>query len=189
VATSPSRITVTWNASSGDIGCSGLAPYRLFRGSTLIAITGATTAFDNSLAANTQYTYTVYADDNAGNTSGPSSTASATTWPAVVANLSTTGWLWIKRGANAPKIDPPVVCTGSGGSGSGYTYAWQRVSGDGSTTAVNPTGSSTRWNRSVPDSPDTSYISTWRCVVTDSGGNTNPVQSTVTVEFTRRSLQ
>ncbi len=185
---SPSRINITWSASS-DTGCSGLAGYKVYRGAALLATTPATGLFDNGLAANTSYSYTVVAYDNAGNNSNPSSSANATTWPVVVANLSTTGWLWVKRGTNAPKIDPPVVCTGSGGSGSGYTYAWQFVSGDGQTTVVGSTSGSTQWHRSVPDVPSTSYFSTWRCVVTDSGGNTNPAQSTVIVEFRRQSLQ
>lgn len=183
---SPSRININWSASS-DIGCSGFAGYKVYRNGSLLATTPATGLFDNGLAANTAYSYTVVAYDNAGNNSNPSSSANATTWPLVAANLSTTSWNWLKRNSNPPRIDPDVVCTGSGGSGSGYTYAWQFVSGDGQTSVVNPTGSSTKWSRSVPTNITTFYTSTWRCLVTDGGGNTG--QSTVTVTFTMQSTQ
>jgi YD repeat-containing protein len=183
---SPSRINLSWSASS-DTGGSGLAGYRVYRGGSHIATTAATSYSDTGLAASTTYSYTVTAYDNASNTSDQSNSASATTWPPVVATLSTSAWLWIKRGANAPRIDPPVVCTGSGGSGSGYTYAWQWVSGDTQTSAVSPTSSSTRWSRTVPTNINASYSSLWRCLVTDSGGNTG--QNTVTVTFTMNTLQ
>jgi chitodextrinase len=186
VAASPSRISLSWSGSS-DTGGSGLAGYRVYRGGSLITSTTATSYSDTGLASSTSYTYAVAAYDNAGNTSGQSNSASATTWSAVVATLSTGLWKWIKRGANAPRIDPPVACSGSGGSGSGYTYAWQWVSGDMETTAVSPTSSSTRFHRSVPGIPNTTYASIWRCLVTDSGGNTG--QATVNVEFTMHTLQ
>lgn len=182
---SSSRISLSWSGSS-DTGGSGLAGYRVYRGGSLITSTAATSYNDTGLAASTPYSYTVAAYDNAGNTSGQSNSASATTWPPVVATLSTGKWRWLKRGANPTQIDPPVVCTGSGGSGSGYTYAWQWVSGDTQTSAVSPTASSTRWTRDIPYQ-DATYTSTWRCLVTDSGGNTG--QNTVTVNFIRTTLQ
>jgi YD repeat-containing protein len=187
-AASPSRINLSWSAST-DTGGSGLAGYRVYRngGGTPIATVATTSYSDTNLAASTAYSYTVRAYDNATNTSGQSNTASATTWPAVVASLSTTAWQWIKRGTNAPQIDPPVVCTGSGGSGSGYTYAWQWVSGDTQTSAVSPTSSSTRWSRTVPTNINATYTSVWRCLVTDSGGNTG--QKNVTVSFTMNTTQ
>jgi len=185
-AASPSRINLSWSAST-DTGGSGLAGYRVYRSGSLIASTTITSYSSTGLSASTAYSYTVAAYDNAGNTSGQSNTASATTWPAVVASLSATTWRWVKRGTNPPNIDAAVVCTGSGGSGSGYTYAWQWVSGDAQTTAVSPTSSSTRWSRTVPTDINATYSSIWRCLVTDSGGNTG--QNTVSVSFTMNTLQ
>lgn len=186
-AASPSRINLSWSAST-DTGGSGLAGYRVYRGGSLIASPATSSYSDTNLAAGTAYSYTVRAYDNATNTSGPSNTANATTWPAVAASLSTTTWKWIKRGTNSPNIDPPVVCTGSGGSGSGYTYAWQWVSGDTQTSAVSPTSSSTKWSRTVPTNQNATYTSTWRCQVTDSAGNTGQ-SANVTVTFTMNTLQ
>ena len=182
---SPYRINLAWSAST-DTGGSGLAGYRVYRGGSLVGSTAATSFSDTGLAPSTAYSYTVAAYDNAGNTSGQSNTASATTWPPVVATLSASTWKWIKRGTNPTKIDPSVVCSGSGGSGSGYTYAWQWVSGDTLTSAVSPASSSTRWTRDIPYENNT-WTSIWRCLVTDSGGNTG--QNTVTVTFVMNTLQ
>jgi YD repeat-containing protein len=183
---SPYRINLSWSAST-DTGGSGLAGYRVYRSGTLIGSPTTTSFSDTGLAPSTAYSYTVAAYDNALNTSSQSNTASATTWPPVVASLSTTAWKWIKRGTNPTKIDPDVVCTGSGGSGTGYTYAWQWVSGDTQTSAVSPASRQTRWTRDIPYANQT-YTSTWRCVATDSGGN--PGQSAlVTVTFTMHTLQ
>lgn len=185
VAASPSRINLSWSASS-DSGGSGLAGYRVYRGPTLLATTAATSYSDTGLAASTLYTYSVAAYDNANNPSSQSSPASATTWSPVSVSLSATTWKWIKRASNPTRIDPSVVCSGSGGSGSGYTYAWQRVSGDTLTVALRPTFPDTRWDRDIPYE-NNSWTSIWRCLVTDSGGNTG--QNTVTVTFTMHTIQ
>jgi chitodextrinase len=188
VAAGPTKINLSWSAST-DTGGSGLAGYYVYRGPTLVGSPTTTSYSDNTgLSPSTAYSYTVRARDNATNTSPASNTASATTWPAVVASLSTTTWRWIRSGTNTPNIDAPVVCTGSGGSGSGYTYSWQRVSGDTQTSAVSPTSSSTKWSRTVPTDQNATYTSTWRCVVADSGGNTGQSVA-VTVSFTMHTLQ
>jgi fibronectin type 3 domain-containing protein len=84
---SSSQINLSWSAST-DSGGSGLAGYRIERcaGSGCgnfaeIGVTSQTTYGDTGLAAGTVYAYRVRAYDNAGNNSGYSSTASATTQP------------------------------------------------------------------------------------------------------------
>jgi chitodextrinase len=187
VAASPTKINLSWNAST-DTGGSGLAGYKVYRAGSQIGTTAVPSYSDTGRTPSTNYSYTVAAYDNATNTSAQSTSANATTWPAVTASLSTTTWLWKKNGTNPPNIDPPVVCTGAGGSGSGYTYAWQWVSGDTQTSAISPTSSSTKWTRSVPTNQNATYTSTWRCQVTDSGGNTG-LSANVTVSFTMNTLQ
>jgi YD repeat-containing protein len=183
-AASPSQINLSWGGST-DVGC-GVGTYWVYRDGVHIAITTATSYSDTGLAGSTTYSYTVVAYDHAVNPSGQSNTASTTTWPVVTASLSATAWKWIKRGTNPTKIDPDVLCTGSGGSGSGYTYAWQWVSGDTLTQVFHPTSRLTSWWRDIPYVNQT-YTSVWRCLVTDSGGNTG--QNTVTVTFTMNTLQ
>jgi chitodextrinase len=86
-AASPSQINLSWTASSDNVGVTG---YKVERCSgaacanfAQIATPTATTFNDTALTASTSYSYRVRANDAAGNNSGYSNTASATT-PAAV---------------------------------------------------------------------------------------------------------
>jgi chitodextrinase len=86
-AVSSSRIDLSWNASTDNVGVTG---YRVYRGGTLIATLGNVTTYqDTGLTASTTYSYTVDALDAAGNASGQSTSASATT---LAANTATLAW-------------------------------------------------------------------------------------------------
>jgi chitodextrinase len=185
-AASPTKINLTWSASS-DSGGSGLAGYKIYRGGSQIATTSATSYSNTGLASNTTYSYRVAAYDHAGNTSSQSTADSATTWPALVATVNDTSWRWLRRPNGSTTIDPDIVVTASGGSGSGYTYAWQRVSGDSTTTAIAPSSSATKWSRTMPNS-NVTYTSVWRCQVTDSTG-ASTYSPNVTVTFSRQTNQ
>src|SRR4029077_13543274 len=76
-AASTSQINLSWTASTDNVGVTG---YRVYRAGTLIATVGAVTAYQNTgLTAATTYSYTVQAIDAAGNASGQSNAAAATT--------------------------------------------------------------------------------------------------------------
>ena len=75
-AVSTSQINLTWSASSDNVAVSG---YKVSRDGTLITTTPETVFSDTGLSSNTKYTYTVSAYDSAGNCSGKSESASATT--------------------------------------------------------------------------------------------------------------
>jgi len=76
-AASSSRVNLSWNASSDDVGVTG---YEISRnGNVLTTIGAATTYADTSVAASTAYSYTVRAVDAAGNRSNPSDPATVTT--------------------------------------------------------------------------------------------------------------
>jgi YD repeat-containing protein len=182
---SPSQINLSWGASS-DTGGSGLAGYRVYRNGSHITNTAATSYPDTGLASSTPYSYTVAAYDNATNTSGQSNTASATTLAPVTVSVTDTNWVWRQRGTNPVTVDPPVVCSASGGSAAGYTFAWQWVSGDTQTSVNSPNSSTTIWSRTVPAGNGT-YASVWRCLVTDNLGNTG--QTTLSVSFIRNTIQ
>ncbi|MBA3877544.1 MAG: hypothetical protein C0498_11555, partial [Anaerolinea sp.] len=81
------RVTVSWTASTDNVGVSR---YAIYRGVSLLAsVNGTTTSFtDWSVAPSTAYSYTVRAIDAAGNASAASSAASATT-PAVPVTTTT----------------------------------------------------------------------------------------------------
>jgi YD repeat-containing protein len=184
-ATSPSQINLSWGAST-DTGGSGLAGYRIYRGGSLLTSTTATSYSDAGLTGSTTYSYAVAAYDNAGNTSAQSNTASATTLTPVTATVSSGTWTWRKNGTRPTVVSPPVVCSASGGSGTGYTFAWQYISGDTDTHVNSPSSSSTIWSRSVPNENNT-WTSLWRCLVTDSAGGTG--QTAVQVTFIRTTIQ
>ena len=75
-ATNSSSVSLSWTASTDNVGVTG---YTIFRNGTKIGTTTATSYTDNSVASNTQYTYTVAAYDAVGNTSTPSSAATVRT--------------------------------------------------------------------------------------------------------------
>lgn len=184
-AVSSTQVNLSWSGST-DSGGSGLAGYRIYRNGSHINNTSATSYSDTAAAAGTSYSYTIAAYDNAGNVSGNSNTASVTTPVPLQVTISTATWFWFhQQGQPLPNL-PPVTATATGGS-AGYTYLWQRVSGDTGTGVNSPSSNSTIWNRSI-QSFFTDYTSVWRCRVTDSAGNV--VHSpNVTVNFRAESRE
>jgi hypothetical protein len=75
-AQSSSQISLSWSASTDDVGVTGYQVYR--KGSLLKTVTGTSTT-DTGLSASTQYCYTVKAGDAAGNWSADSTQSCATT--------------------------------------------------------------------------------------------------------------
>jgi chitodextrinase len=73
---SSTRIDLTWNASTDNVGVTG---YRIYRDGTQINTTSNTTYQDTGLSSFTTYTYTVSAFDAAGNESGQSDLKNVTT--------------------------------------------------------------------------------------------------------------
>ena len=75
-AISPSQINLSWTASTDNVGVTG---YRVYRNGTQVGTPTGTSYSDTGLTASTAYSYYVRAVDAAGNVSGNSNTASATT--------------------------------------------------------------------------------------------------------------
>ena len=75
-AISNSQIDLSWTASTDNVGVVG---YDVYRGGVKIGTTASTTYSSTGLTAATTYSYTITAFDAAGNTSPPSTSASATT--------------------------------------------------------------------------------------------------------------
>jgi chitodextrinase len=74
--TTSSTVSLSWTASTDNVGVSG---YLIFRGGTQVGTSTTTTFTDSGLAASTAYSYTVKARDAAGNTSAASSAVTGTT--------------------------------------------------------------------------------------------------------------
>jgi chitodextrinase len=76
-AVSSSQINLSWTAATDNVGVAG---YNIYRGGMQIATVGAVTTYQNTgLTASTSYSYTIRAFDAAGNVSGQSISANATT--------------------------------------------------------------------------------------------------------------
>ncbi|MGH8175610.1 MAG: fibronectin type III domain-containing protein [Steroidobacter sp.] len=181
-AASTTQINLNWSGSS-DTGGSGLAGYRVYRNGSHAATVGSTSHSDTGLSDGVAYTYYVTAVDGAGNASGASNSASATTPQALRAG-TTGSWIWYKAGTQPVSQSPPAVVNATGGAG-GYTYAWEYVSGDTAIAVVSPTSSSTIWSR-ASTTLGVTHFAYWRCRVRDLNG-TVVYTGNVYVEFRRDS--
>jgi chitodextrinase len=76
VAAGSTAMNLTWTASTDNVGVTG---YDVYRNGAKIATATSTSYADTGLTAATAYTYTVVAQDAAGNASAPSNTAQAAT--------------------------------------------------------------------------------------------------------------
>jgi uncharacterized delta-60 repeat protein len=76
-AMSPTRVDLSWTASTDNVGVTG---YEIFRNGSLLDSVGSVTAYsDTTVSPSTTYSYQVRARDAAGNPSGLSNTATVTT--------------------------------------------------------------------------------------------------------------
>src|SRR5438445_7152639 len=83
-AVTSTSLTLSWNASTDNVGVTG---YRVYRGGTQVASPGGTSASIAGLSAGVPYSFTVSAVDAAGNVSALSAALSVTTPPPGPANL------------------------------------------------------------------------------------------------------
>jgi chitodextrinase len=86
-AISSAQINLSWTASTDNVGVTG---YNVYRGGLQIATLGTVTTYQNTgLTGSTAYSYTVRARDAAGNISGQSTSATATTLAPVTTAMLT----------------------------------------------------------------------------------------------------
>lgn len=88
---SGTQIDLSWTAST-DTG-SGISGYLIYRGGVQVGTSTTASYADTGLTPSTAYTYTVAAQDVAGNTSAQSAAAAGTTTAANVRNLYSCGYL------------------------------------------------------------------------------------------------
>ena len=78
-APSGSKVDLSWNASTDDVGVTGYKVYRNGSSTPLASLGGSTTSYsDTTVAGGTTYTYQVSAVDAAGNESSKASTSVTT---------------------------------------------------------------------------------------------------------------
>jgi acid phosphatase type 7 len=75
-AASPTQVSLSWDASTDNVGVAG---YKVYRDGAFLASTSTTSYSDSAVQGGTTHSYAVYAYDAAGNISPPSNTATVTT--------------------------------------------------------------------------------------------------------------
>ena len=132
IAASQTEVRLTWTASS-DSGA-GVAGYRVFRdnSATPLAMVTGTTYLDTGLAANTAYSYTVRAFDNA--SPANESTASAAAGVTTLVSADTTPPTVPSGLSGVAMSDSEVRLTWTASTDSGTGVAGYRIFRDGSTT-------------------------------------------------------
>jgi hypothetical protein len=75
-AVSSTQVSLTWTASADDVGVTG---YSIYRGSALLGTTATTSFADTGLVASTNYEYSIFAYDAAGNMSAKTPAVSVVT--------------------------------------------------------------------------------------------------------------
>ena len=76
---SSSQVSLSWKASTDNVGVTG---YRVYRNGLAVASTAVTSWLDAQLSPATSYSYSVAAYDAAGNSSAQSAAVAKRTWPA-----------------------------------------------------------------------------------------------------------
>jgi chitodextrinase len=109
----PPSISLSWTASTDNVGVTG---YNVYRGGTLDGSATSTSYTANALACGSSYTFTVEGKDAAGNVSAKSSSISASTAACATSGgaLGTGGWLIrsVDSGASTytgSAMDDPIV--------------------------------------------------------------------------------
>ena len=154
-AISTSQINLAWSASTGNVSVAG---YQVFRNGVQVGTPTTNSYSDTGLTASTTYTYTVAAFDAAGNVSGQSTAASATTLapavaptisffgasPSTISNSGSATLSWTVSGSPTPSLSiAPGIGAVSGTSiavspigSTTYTLSASNIAGSSSTQVV-----------------------------------------------------
>jgi chitodextrinase len=176
IGTSPTMIDISWQTATDNIGVTG---YRLFRDGIQVAVVPATAYTDQGLTPATSYTYTVLALDAAGNSSGLSAPASASTAPTPTTPEPTTippttdpapqiMSVTLIQTVNGCQISLEATVTATGPMNATLSYMYT-VGGINGTIALSFTASNLTWTGPLP-SPDTSSDGT---ATADAGGKSD----------------
>jgi len=164
-AVSSSQINLSWTASTDNVGVTG---YRIFRNGVQAGTSATNSYNDSGLSPSTTYNYNVSAYDAAGNESGQSSQASATTQSGnVPVTLSVSLSASPSSGA-APLSGVSLTVNVSGGSGNiNYTFYCNR-----SDSGINIT---TPYDIKIDNQSQTSYTASNICNYSSAGSYTAKV--------------
>jgi hypothetical protein len=182
-AVSSAQIELAWSPSTDN---TGVTHYRVRRNGALVATVGKVTTYEDiKLAASTTYSYTVRAVDAAGNVSGLSNVASATTQatdttpPTVSSTSPANAALDIAVNSAITATFSEVMLTSTLNAS---TFQLTTQGGLPVAGTVSATGNSMTFKPSVPLDALAQYTATVTTGVQDSAGN--PLAGTFTWNFT-----
>jgi endoglucanase len=134
-ATTSSSVSLSWTASTDDVGVTG---YDVFRGGTLVGTTAGPTYTDTGLSPSTAYTYTVKAYDAAGNLSPASAALTVATQGTGTSSGCTAAYSVTNQWNNGFTATVTVTNTGTAATHS-WQVAWTWPNGQQVTNAWNAT--------------------------------------------------
>jgi len=149
-AASTNQINLSWSASLDNSGGSGLSGYYIYRNNTYVGFSATTSYLSGGLSSGVQYCFTITAIDNAGNQSGFSAQACATTQTAPTCTYSLTSSsasVVAAGGTSSVTVNAGAGCTWTPSSNAGWltcTPATGTGTGTMTWTAAANTGTASR---------------------------------------------
>jgi chitodextrinase len=173
-ASDSSHISLSWGASSDNVGVAG---YKIYRGGTYVTTTTSTSFTDSGLTASTSFSYQVTAVDAAGNEGLLSNTATATT-PAAATTADLTPPSAPTNLAGSQNGNSPHVSLAWGASTDNVAVAGYRIYRNGSLVATVSGTTLSFLDGKAPKGTDAYDV-----VAVDSAGNASAPSNTVSVSL------
>ena len=176
-ALTSSTASVIWAAATDNVG---VTKYLVYRGAAQVGTSTTLSYNDSGLSGSTAYTYTVYAQDAAGNTSpaslgstittpaptdvtppsaptslkatAPSSTTTSLSWTAATDNVGVTGYKVYRGGVQIGTSTTPTYSDSGLTAGTSYSYVVYALDAAGNVSAASNTATVTT-PATVPGAP------------------------------------
>ena len=184
--TTQTTTTLTWNASSDNVGVTG---YDVYQGTTLLGNIAGTSANITSLTPSTVYTFNVKAKDAAGNSSAASNTVTVTTLGTSITYCTSQG-----NSTADEKIGKVVfktisnTSTGTAGYENFTAISTMVTRGTSNTITITPSWTSTKYNEGyavfIDFNQDGDFSDAGETVFTKAASTTTPVSGSFTIPTT-----
>ncbi|MGV9002958.1 GEVED domain-containing protein [Flavobacterium sp.] len=184
--TTQTTTTLSWNASSDNVGVTG---YDIYQGATLLGNVAVTSANITGLTAATAYTFSVKAKDAAGNVSSASNTVSVTTLSNSVSYCASQG-----NSTADEKIGKVVFGTinnassGTAGYENFTSLSTNAVRNSTYTITITPSWTSTKYNEGyavfIDYNQDGDFADAGEIVWTKAASKTTPVSGSIKIPAT-----
>ena len=186
-ATTQTTTTLSWNASSDNVGVTG---YDVYSNGTLLGNIVGTSANITGLTASTTYSFTVYAKDAAGNTSSVSNSVNVTT----LGNTTVTYCTSTSSNTADEKIGKVVfgtisnTSTGTAGYEDFTALSTNAVRGTSNTVTITPSWTSTKYKEGyavwIDYNQDGDFADAGEKVYTRAASTTTPISGSFTIPTT-----